>query len=78
MKKFTFLLTLCLCVLFCNAQIKRNQKGQKVIERIEIYYGQNTERFNIIIFDYDELLNLKGIKYKTRNDIYYWKKIIPL
>lgn len=74
MKKFTFLLTLCLCVLFCNAQIKRNQKGQKVVERIEIYYGENTEGFDIIVFDYDKLLNLKEIKFFTNDDIYVWEK----
>lgn len=74
MNRIIAILVLLLTVLpsFCQ---KRNNKGQKVVSRVEVYVPyRNNLHYLTINFDYDKQNNLIGIEHKSDLRRIVWKK----
>lgn len=74
MRKFILLFSVCLCVLFANAQV-RNSRGEKVVRRIDVYMPKDTLPYIMIDFNYSNSLKLEEVVFfapKTGKVI--WKR----
>ena len=74
MKRFLILISVCLCVLFGNAQVL-NSSGQKVVRKIDIYGTNDVKPYITINFNYSNLLKLEEIVFITSaSGKIVWKK----
>ncbi len=74
MKRAILLIMFGISVLFLNAQV-RNDKGQKVVSQIEVYFPNIPSPYIIIDFIYDNNLGLKGIDLNAPSSFSIkWKK----